>query len=69
MKSTVPQYEVRYHDKQEWKTISDLDLMQGLQESFDRVIPAIQQMLEGFHVVTQDAIYRLKDQEEANISI
>jgi len=69
MKSTVLQYEVRYHGKQEWENISDLDLMQGLHESFDRVIPAIQQMLEGNQVVTIDAIYRLKGQKKVNISI
>ena len=56
----MPQYEFRYSDTSEWRDISEIDIMQKLHESFDRVTPAIQQMIEGEKVMTQYAIYRLK---------
>ena len=58
----MPQYEVRYHDKTEWEGISEIDLMSRLHDFFDRVTPAIQQMIEGDQVLTPDAVYRLKVQ-------
>ena len=60
----MPQYEVRYFNMAEWTDISEIELIQGLQEFFDRVTPAIQQMLEGEEVLTQYAVYRLKRQED-----
>ena len=62
MKATMPLYEVRYHNKENWEDITDMDLMQKLHEAFVRVIPAIQKLLEGDLLLTPDAIYRLKVQ-------
>jgi len=62
MKSAMPLYEVRYHGKENWENISDIDLMQKLHETFDRVIPAIQKILEGDLLLTPEAVYRLKSQ-------
>ena len=59
----MPQYEVRGFNKSEWRDISEIDLMQMLLEYFDRVTPAIQQMIEGEQVLTSDAVYRLKRRE------
>ena len=56
----MPQYEVRDHNTSDWRDISEIDIMLRLHESFDRVTPAIQQMIEGKQVMTQYAIYRLK---------
>jgi hypothetical protein len=56
----MPQYEVRYFGAKEWEAISEIDLMHRLTEYFDRVTPAIQQMIEGEQVLTQYAVYRLK---------
>jgi hypothetical protein len=56
----MPQYEVRDLNTAEWRDISEIDLMQNLHEFFDRVTPAIQQMIEGQQVLTQYSIYRLK---------
>ena len=64
----MPQYEVRYYDNAEWEEISEIELMQKLHETYDRVTPAIQQMIEGKHVMTPEAVYRLKDQEKAKLS-
>ena len=59
----MPQYEVRDHDTAEWKDISEMDLMYSLVKFFDRVTPAIQQMIKGEQVITPDAVYRLKRRE------
>ena len=59
----MPQYEVRDFYMAEWKDISEIDIMQKLHEYFDRVTPAIQQMIEGQQVLTQYAVYRLKNQK------
>jgi len=56
----MPQYEVRDFNTAEWRDISEIDIMQKLHECFDRVTPAIQQMIEGQQVLTQYAVYRLK---------
>ena len=56
----MPQYEVRDFKMPEWRDISEVDIMQKLHESFDRVTPAIQQMIEGEQVMTPVAVYRLK---------
>ncbi|MCP4622420.1 MAG: hypothetical protein GY850_02700 [bacterium] len=56
----MPQYEVRDLNMSEWEDISEIDIMQKLHEYFDRVTPAIQQMIEGDEVLTQSAVYRLK---------
>ena len=58
----MPQYEVRVFGAKKWQEISEIDLMHRLTEYFDRVSPAIQQMIEGEHVLTQYAVYRLKNQ-------
>ena len=60
----LPQYEVRSFDAAEWEDISEIEIMQKLHESFDRVTPAIQQMIEGQQVMTQYAVYRLKRRED-----
>ena len=58
----MPQYEVRFHDNAQWEEISELNIMQKLSDTFDRVTPAIQQMIEGKQVMTPEAVYQLKNQ-------
>lgn len=60
----MPHYEVRFHDGVEWEEISEIELMHRLHESYDRVTPAIQQMIEGEQVLTPNAVYRLKDHKK-----
>ena len=43
----MPQYEVRDFNMSNWSDISEVDIMQKLHENFDRVTPAIEQMIEG----------------------
>ena len=57
---TMPRYEVRYTEKEEWKEISELELMDGLYKLYKQVTPAIKEMLAGKELHTPDAIYRIK---------
>jgi len=68
MKARMSLYEVRYHDKEIWEDITDVDLIQKLRDTFERVIPAIQKLLEGDLLLTPDAIYRLKVRGKAKIT-
>ena len=56
----MPRYEVRYNENEEWKEISELELMDGLYKLYHRVTPAIKEMLKGYELRTPDADYRLK---------
>ena len=59
----MPQYETRPLNMSDWRDISEIDIMQKLHEYFDRVTPAIQQMIEGKQVLTRYAVYRLRGRE------
>ena len=65
MKFTVPRYEVRYYGTETWEDISELDLMQRLSDTYDRVTPEILHMLKGKQVQTSEAVYRLKGQDNS----
>ena len=58
----MPRYEVRYNESDEWKEISEIELMDGLYKLYHRVTPAIREMLDGKEHRTPDAVYRLKTQ-------
>ena len=53
-------YEVKYHDEQEWQEISEIEVLESLHEVFDRVTPAIQDMIQGRRVLTPNSMYRIK---------
>lgn len=57
---SVPRYEVRYTENDEWKEISELTVMDGLYKFYHRVTPAIKEMISGKEHHTPDAVYRLK---------
>ena len=57
---TMPRYEVRYDGTEEWKEISELELIDGLYKLYHRVTPAIKEMILGKELRTPDAVYRLK---------
>lgn len=56
----MPRYEVRYDETGEWLEISELELMDGLYKLYDRVTPAIKEMINGKELRTPNAVYRLK---------
>ena len=57
---TLPLYEAKYNEKEEWKEISEVELMEGLYKVFDKVAPAIKEMIEGKEIDTPEGVYRLK---------
>ena len=59
---TMPRYEVRYNENEEWKEISELEIMDGLYKLYHRVTPAIKEMLAGKEVRTPHAVYRINGQ-------
>ena len=56
----LPRYEVKYKGSDHWEEISDIELTEELYKLFDRVTPAIKEMITGKEFQTADAIYRLK---------
>ena len=54
------QYELKYHEDEEWQEVSELRVINELYKAFKEVTPAIKKMIEGEEVVTQYAVYRLK---------
>ena len=56
----LPLYEVKYDAKEDWKEISEVELMEGLYKVFDKVAPAIKEIIEGKEIDTPEAVYRLK---------
>ena len=60
MMFTMPKYECKYNDKGKWQDVSELDLLIEIDEFYGRVTPFIQQIIEGKHVLTSKAVYRLK---------
>ena len=56
----MPLYEVKYHEKDEWVEISDLELMDQLYRTYKKATPLIKEMIMGKEVKTPHGIYRLK---------
>ena len=56
----LPLYEAKYNEKEEWKEISEVELMAGLYRAFEKVTPALKEMIEGKEIDTPEAVYRLK---------
>lgn len=63
---TMPRYEFKFPDKEDWQEISEVELMDGLYKIYDRVTPAIKKMINGKELRTPDAVYRLKMEGRIN---
>ncbi len=63
---TMPRYEFKFPDKEDWQEISEVELMDGLYKIYDRVTPAIKKMIKGKELRTPDAVYRLKMEGRIN---
>ena len=59
-KYSMPLYEVKYHGENDWKEISDLELMNELYKLFNTVTPIIREMIKGEEVETLNGTFRLK---------
>ena len=60
LKFSMPLYEAKYHEEEEWMEISEIDLMDQLYRTYKKVTPAIKEMIMGKEVETSHGIYRLK---------
>ena len=40
-------YDVRYFDKTEWEKISEVEVLESLQDAFVRITPALRDMIQG----------------------
>jgi hypothetical protein len=60
----MPQYEFRFHDDTDWREISEIQLMDGLYKIYQKVTPAIKEMIMGKEVETPDGVFRLKNQKK-----
>ena len=56
----MPCYEAKYFHKNCWEEITDIELMDGLYKIYNKITPAIKEMIQGKEVHTAEAIYRLK---------
>ena len=43
-------YEVRYFDKTEWEKISEVEVLESLQDAFVRVTPTLSDLIQGKQV-------------------
>ena len=60
LKFTMPLYEAKCHEGDEWIEISELKLMDQLYKTYTKVTPAIKIMIMGKEVKTPYGSYRLK---------
>jgi hypothetical protein len=61
-------YEVKYYDKNYWEKISETKVLERLQENFDRVTPALQEMIQGKQVLTPTAAYRVRTAADSHFN-
>ena len=60
LKYTMPLYEAKYHKEDDWREISELELMDQLYRTYAKVTPEIKKMIMGKEVETPYGSYRLK---------
>ena len=56
----MPLYEVKYYNEDEWKEISDVELMDELYKTYKKVTPVIKEMITGKTAKTPYGSFRLK---------
>ena len=57
---SLPLYEAKYPEVDEWKEITDLELMDELYKIYRKATPAIKEMIRGREIETPHGIFRLK---------
>jgi hypothetical protein len=60
LRFSMPLYEAKYEENDDWQEISELELMDELYKTFKKVTPAIKEMIRGKEVKTNYGSYRLK---------
>ena len=57
---SMPLYEAKYDNDDTWQEITELELMDELYKTYNKVTPAIKEMILGRELKTPHGIYRLK---------
>jgi hypothetical protein len=57
----MSQFQVKYFDKDDWKEISEIDVLRILIDEFGQVTPSVTKMLEGREIIMTDGILRMKN--------
>ena len=57
---SMPVYQAKYPNKDEWVEISDIEIMDELYKTFTKATPAIKEMIMGKEIETPHGIFRLK---------
>ena len=60
LKFELPVYEAKKHNDDNWIEISEINLMDQLYRTYNKVTPAIKEMIKGNEVETPHGIFRLK---------
>jgi hypothetical protein len=58
---SMHRYEVKYFGREEWEEISEINILERLFKAFQRVTPAVEELIAGKAVLTSEAIYRIKE--------
>ena len=56
----MSQFQVKYHDEDDWIEVSESVVLEKLVDEFGRVVPFLAQMIQGNEVITPDGIFRMK---------
>ena len=57
---SMPLYEVKFNEDDDWAEISDLEIMDELYKTYKKITPAIKEMIMGREVKTPHGTFRLK---------
>ena len=60
MMFTMPRYEVKYFDKENWEEISEKIALEKLSDAFYQLNPVLSDLLQGNPILTSEAIFRIK---------
>lgn len=58
--NSLPRYEIKYRETDDWQEISDIKLMEESYKIFDRATPAVKMMINGKVLQTPDGYCRLR---------
>lgn len=61
---TMPRYEVKYFDKENWEEISEKKALEKLSNAFYHLNPVLSDLLKGKPILTSEAIFRIKLKEK-----
>ena len=61
---TMPRYEIKYFDKENWEEISEKMALDKLSDAFFHLNPVLSDLLQGNPILTSEAVFRIKFNEK-----